>query len=607
MNARLLLFMLVVVTGTVFGQTIQTQYGPVTGHANGSVAEFLGIPYAAPPTGTLRWKPTVAPAVWSVPALADQFPPSCPQKKYQQGDTTYTLEGDEDCLYLNVWSPDTTASLPVMVFIHGGGNQQGSTGEIQTGTELYHGKNLAERGNVIVVTIQYRLGPLGFLVHPGLDAESPDGISGNYAVLDQLFALQWVQNNIASFGGNPDNVTIFGESAGGLNVGNLLTTPLANGLFHRAIIQSAVPQVISYANGTTNGTTFVDDFIASGTDAQKIAYMRTLPADSITIRLESPISGGLLQLGWRPVIDGQTFFDTPENSFQSGSFNHVPLMIGTNSEEMSLSAPPVVTPGMVTALTLASVPLSLQSQAATLYPPGSNNSEARESYVGMLTDGQFTAPVRRTAQCISNNQNEPVWRYFFTQKHSIGALLPFGSYHGMELFYVFNNWENTTLGAGPLFHDTDDSTQQVLLDYWTNFAYSGNPNDGVLPSWPVYQASTDCYMELKATPDGTHCGLRTAESDLWDDAINYVPCTVSAENEDVQVESAVLLYPNPTTGTITVSGKESKNVSVYDLHGNRLYTGNNPEIDLTDFPAGIYFAEVETLHKTVTLKIVKQD
>jgi para-nitrobenzyl esterase len=163
MNRLLLLTAMLFVFGLGQAQTIQTQYGPVTGHANGNVLEFLGIPFASPPLGNLRWKTTVAPATWTTPVLADSFPPKCPQKHFTMGDTASTLEGEEDCLYLNFWSPDTAANLPMMVFIHGGGNQQGSSGEIAAGTELYHGKHLSERGNVVVVTIQYRLGALGYL------------------------------------------------------------------------------------------------------------------------------------------------------------------------------------------------------------------------------------------------------------------------------------------------------------------------------------------------------------------------------------------------------------------------------------------------------------
>ena len=236
-------------------QIVTISSGQIQGQMNGNIYEFLGIPFATPPVGDMRWKAPVEPDDWTEILNTTDFSPVCPQKKYEQGDTTATMEGDEDCLYLNVWSPQLDAGdLPVMVFIHGGGNQQGGASQETGGTVMYDGKNLAERGNVVVVTIQYRLGPLGFLVHPGLDAENEEGISGNYGILDQILALKWVQKNISLFGGDPDKVMIFGESAGGVDVGDLLVSPLAAGLFSRAVIQSAAPVVSLYSDAKSHGS-----------------------------------------------------------------------------------------------------------------------------------------------------------------------------------------------------------------------------------------------------------------------------------------------------------------------------------------------------------------
>jgi para-nitrobenzyl esterase len=225
-----------------------------------------------------------------------------------------------------------------------------------------------------------------------------------------------------------------------------------------------------------------------------------------------PISGGAVGMNWLSVIDSVVFFDLPSERFQSGNFNKVPLIIGSNSEEMSLSTPATIYPFMVTALINTKIPAPFRTQAASLYPSGSNTTEARESYIGILTDGQFTSSTRRVAQCVSQNQPDPVYRYFFTHKHSIPSLADLGSYHGMELFYVFNTWENALLGTGPLFSEQDDSVQNAMLRYWVNFANSGNPNGSGLVNWPQYQSSSDCYLEIKATPNGSLCGLRTAKS-----------------------------------------------------------------------------------------------
>jgi para-nitrobenzyl esterase len=388
----------IIYTSSLYAQVISTQFGPVQGSMNGTVYQFLGIPFAKPPVDTLRWKAPQDPATWTEVLSTIGFAPECPQKAFEQGDSAYTLEGNEDCLYLNIWTPQTgTGNRPVMVFIHGGGNQQGSASQIQGGTEIFHGKNLSERGNVVVVTLQYRLGPLGFLVHPGLEAENKEGISGNYAVLDQILALKWIQSNISNFGGDPSKVMIFGESAGGVNVGNLLVSPLAAGLFQRACIESASPVINEYTDSKNKGIAFADTFITTGTDRQKIAHLRSLSADSLLFNATSPLAGGVVQMNWQPVIDDYVFTGKPFDIFQSGLFNKVPLIIGSNAEEMSRAAPQTVVPAKVKALINLTVPEEYREEANLLYPSGADNTEARQSYVGILTDLQFTSTAPQAA------------------------------------------------------------------------------------------------------------------------------------------------------------------------------------------------------------------
>jgi para-nitrobenzyl esterase len=593
----------------VNAQIVATQFGQVQGALNGGVYSFLGIPFAKPPVDTLRWKIPQNPDSWAGVLNTTAFAPACAQINFNQGDTAGTLKGDEDCLYLNVWTPQlSSANLPVLVFIHGGGNQQGSAGEVQGGAVLYDGQNMAARGNAVIVTIQYRLGPLGYLVHPGLEAESANGKAGNYAVLDQILALKWVRNNIAKFGGDTTKTMIFGESAGGVNVSNLLTSPLATGLFQRACIQSAGPVINAYADSKNKGVAFVDSFATTGTDAQKIAYMRSLPADSLLRYAKSPLQGGIVQMNWQPVVDGVVFPDFPFARIKAGNFNHVPVMVGSNSEEMGLSAPPVVTPGMVTALTNAYVPLAYRPQAQSLYPAGSNNTQARQSYIGMLTDAQFTTIARHTAQCVSDNQTEPVWRYFFTHKHTLAQLQQYGSYHGMELFYVFNNWENATLGTGPLFKPQDDSVQNVMLKYWVNFAGTGNPNNTGLVTWPTYKSITDCYLEIKATPDGSQCGLRTAQTDLWDDITGFVACTNPVIGVSEVSDANVGVYPNPAAESFTVNiPGESFRVHVTDISGKLVYAGTGTDllqVDVSNWQSGVYLLQLTTGTTVYTRKLV---
>jgi para-nitrobenzyl esterase len=591
-------------------QIVTTQFGPIQGSTNGNVIQFLGIPFAKPPIDSLRWKAPQTPNAWTTTLNTTSFAPACPQKSFTQGDTTSTLIGDEDCLYLNVWTPQVGAGTrPVMVFIHGGGNQQGSANETSGGTQLYFGKNMAERGNAVVVTIQYRLGPLGFLVHPGLEQENSNGKSGNYAVLDQILVLQWVKNNISKFGGDSTKVMIFGESAGGVNTGNLLVSPLASGLFQRACIQSAIPVINDYNDSKNKGIAFVDSFTTTGTDAQKVAYMRSLDSDTLLKYITTPISGGIVQTPWKASLDNYVFTSTPEQAFQSGNFNNVPLIIGSNSEEMSLSVPLTVSPSMVTLLVNTTIPQAHQSQVLALYPPGTNNTQARESYVGILTDAQFTATSRRTARCVSQNQTEPVWRYFFTHKHTIPQLSGFGSYHGMELFYVFNNWENATGGTGILFKPQDDSVQTAMLNYWVNFANTGNPNANGLTNWPQYESATDCYLEIKATPNGNQCGLRTDKSNLWDNVINYSGCTTSIDVNEIFNSSNLIVYPNPTSGSISIKSTDQTviDVIVSDYTGRTIYKQTNAgEIDLSSVANGVYILKVTQNGKEFHTKLIKK-
>jgi len=610
------LFQLVIVISAyhaISAQTLATQFGDIQGELNGSIYQFLGIPFAKPPVGALRWKAPENPAVWAATINTIDFAPVCPQKSFDQGSDTGTVMGNEDCLYLNVWTPGIgPGDRPVLVFIHGGGNQQGGASEENAGTQMYFGKNMSDRGDAVIVTIQYRLGPLGYLVHPGLEPENSGNVSGNYAVLDQILALSWVQNNIGNFGGDPAKVMIFGESAGGVNVGNLLTTPLAAGLFQRACIESAVPVINSYEDSQDKGIQYVDSFITTGTATDKISYMRTLSSDALVENETSPVSGGAVGMNWQPVVDNVVFNDFPEQVFQSGNFNNVPLIIGSNSEEMSISVPPTVYPAMVTALINTAVPSGLQAQANLLYPPGSTTTEARASYIGILTDAQFTATTRRIAQCISLNQEEPVWRYFFTYKHSIPALAAFGSYHGMELFYVFNNWENATLGSGALFSASDAFVQDAMLDYWINFATTGDPNGSGLTDWPQYQAGNDCYLEIDATPDGDQCGLRTAQSDLWDAAIGYVSCTSSLGVAETTISNA-FIFPNPGQTLLNIEiqeGRPVQSILIYNLVGQLVKDVAGAKaidpIDVSGLQAGNYIIRIISGEGISNHKFVKE-
>jgi len=593
----------------IFAQNpiINTDKGAIEGSILDSVYQFLGVPYAAAPVGELRWKPTQEHSQWSEILPTKKYPNCCPQKVFEQAgsDSLPKLIGNEDCLFLNIWTPNLNAELPVMVFIHGGGNQQGSTDQMSVGAEIYNGKNLSKRGNVVVVTIQYRLGVLGFLVHPGLERESPKSIAGNYAVMDQIFALKWIKKNISKFGGDTNNVTIFGESAGGLNIINLMISPLAKGLFHKAIIQSGVPAIGDYNESKIYGVNFVNQYIPYGNDSVKISFMRNIHPDSLTIKLESILGGGIVKMNWQPVLDGYIFKNFPFDAFKSGDFNHMPMIIGTNSEEMSEAAgiyPDSLYPKLLDTFMQRTIPAKYHNEFKMLYPDYPNE-KAKSSYISVLTDGQFTSMARRVAQCVSVNQNEPVWRYLYSHKHTFPGGEKLGSYHGMELFYIFNNWENTILGIGILFKEEDEKVQKYMLGYWVNFAKTGNPNGDGLITWNRYNSNDDSYLDINASPK-SGINLKKEECDFFDKVVNFEKCTSTSVEEIIKDNKILYIFPNIASDYIEIHisnvilSKAKNLIKIYNPLGECVMTvrenGHSPlqRIDISYLPVGFYFVQI---------------
>nr|WP_320133369.1 carboxylesterase family protein [uncultured Holophaga sp.] len=509
-------------SGTVYTATASLQvlattqavtgWGLVQGLGYDGGIKFLGIPYAKPPVGALRWKAPEDPAAWSGLLNTQTFRDRCPQMLFQQGDTTGTLEGDEDCLYLNVWTPDlSNPSLPVLVFLHGGAHQQGAPDETAQGVQLYDGARLARLGPAVVVTPEFRVGPLGYLVHPGLDAESASNRSGNFGVLDQIKALQWVHDNIAHFGGDPSKVLVFGQSAGAVDAGNLLLAPGAAGLFQRVAMESGMPVLKDYAQASSEGMAWADGLGVTGTDSEKVAQLRALPAATLVATETNPLAGGFVQQAWQPTLDGVTFPLGPDAAFAAGQFNQVPVLLGSTAAEMSLTAPATVTPTQVSLLLALMVPAAYRDQAAALYPGGSSNDEAREAYIQILTDAQFTAGVRRTARALSAWSGSPVYRYFFTHTQA-GSYAGLEAYHGIDLFYVFNTLDDTAYASLGLKTAADQGVEDALRSAWVSFASTGQPP----AAWPALGGDTDRYMEVGDALDGTQAGVRTEKCDLWD-------------------------------------------------------------------------------------------
>lgn len=498
---------------------VVTEFGAVQGAASGGTYRFLGIPYAAPPTGTLRWQPPQDPGCWDNPRSTTAFTAGCIQKRFDQFSDTYSIEGSEDCLYLNVWTPANYggASKPVMVFIHGGGNQQGSASQVTAGAVLYDGEKLAERGDVVVVTIDYRLGPLGFLAHPSLTDSG--GHYGNWGLLDQIKALHWVQHNITQFGGDPGRVLMFGESGGAVDTCMLLVSPQASGLFSRAAMESGACNAKTLAVREQDQTGYLSDLGCDGVPDTK-ACLLALSASALVTPESKPFSGGVVTQTFGPGIDGWILPQDPLLALEQGDFNHVALMIGSNSDETSIGAVPnTITRAMVLAL-FAAVPEPMRSALLAIYDPGSGvpltdpSPEARDSFIRATTDGQFNCNARRALRRAvqAPGQTAPLYRYYFSHRLAGTFGDAYGAYHGFELFYVFQTIEDSSYQ--PILNSDDAIVTQQVLGYWTRFAATGNPNDPSAVAWPAY-SSSDPYLNLSATPTAGS-GLLTEACDQWD-------------------------------------------------------------------------------------------
>jgi para-nitrobenzyl esterase len=469
---------------------IVTTSGPLKGIVKGNVAEFLGIPYAAPPVGPLRWMPPQPYGTFNGLFDASSFGNVCTQGG-RPGIS-------EDCLFLNIYVPNFKkngkkhgGAMPVMFWIHGGGLTSGAGSD-------YDPTPLLAPQNVIVVTINYRLGYLGFFAQTALDTEGHD--AGNYGLMDQQFAMQWVQNNIAAFGGDPSNVTIFGESAGGHSVYCNLASPTAAGLFSHAISESGsylifdtfIQPIVTLPVGETTGNTLVPggNAVASGLGCTTAACLRAVPNTTLV-----GIEPGTLYA----FVDGTLLTETPAQAFASGNFNRVPVMAGTNHDEWrifvaeayDLQGKPILTPGDYVAATLALYgpllgPVVLGVPAYAYVPPGGQVLGASG------TDGIFACSARNGDELLSNFTN--TYAYEFNDENAPPQPSPFsfplGAFHGAEVQYLFDVGFFFELNAA------QQQLSQAMVGYWTNFAVSGNPNGGSLPTWSLYNPTSDIFQSL---------------------------------------------------------------------------------------------------------------
>ena len=476
-------------------EPVQLTSGQVSGIESDGVQAFLGIPFAAPPVGDLRWQAPQAPIPWEGVRVSDRHGPACMQRR-----ASYM---SEDCLYLNVWTTAETAAeqLPVMVWIHGGGWTSGSNSGA-----TYNGEAFARNG-VVLVSVNYRMSGFGWMAHPALSAESPQGVSGNYGMLDHIAALEWVRDNVAGFGGDPDNVTIFGESAGGASVYGLLATPLAKGLFHKAISESTWVTSnnitrLKRSNGFTGSAEARGETAIAAklqelgrSDGDILESMRALSAREV---LDLDIRVSL-------IVDGVIFPKSPAHIFAEGSHNVVPLMAGINDGEGLF----FVRPDRVFKTVAEQRAARLEEFgefAGNLmdYYVAKNVEDVFVTEVDFNTDSWFARPTREIIRAIARS-SEDSYMYVFTRNLRDPSQR---SPHAMELRYVFNN-------LLPSASETDQDIAQLLNDYWVQFARVGTPNGGGLPAWPVYDLETQPHQILGAEV-GQGSMLRKQELDELD-------------------------------------------------------------------------------------------
>ncbi len=457
---------------------------------DGKVAVYLGIPYAAPPVGELRWRPPQPAWSWKGVREAKEFGPKCPQRN---------PPSSENCLYLNVWAPaeESDDGHPVMVWIHGGGHSGGAAS-----VPRYSGEAFARRG-IVLVSINYRLGALGFLAHPLLSAESEHGVSGNYGILDSIMALEWVRDHIGVFGGDRDNVTIFGESAGGTSVAALSVSPLAKGLFHRAIAESPwfgssnVKRLRSSVDGgfEAAGEDFARKLVGDGHEVT-LAALRDIPAEDILAA-----EGFSVALA----VDGRVFTDHPVDLYRQGRQHDVPLVIGTNADEGTMFARrlPFSTPEEYRAARKKEMG-SHVDDFLTLYP-ARNEAEVTAAAAAWRGDSWFAAPVRTMVRGMDKVASH-TWRYYFTRPNQKAPEM--GANHALEIGYVFNTLEE---GAS----ESDLRLADAMIRYWVEFATASDPNVDGLPAWPAYATASDRHLVFD-TEIRTDKGVRNETCDLID-------------------------------------------------------------------------------------------
>jgi len=454
------------------------------------VAAFLGIPYAAQPVGNLRWKAPQPPPSWTRIREATKYGAACPQTPSPWLPEMLGIQKmvtNEACLYLNVWTTNLhrTAKLPVMVWVHGGGNVEGSAEWPPLGSTL-------AREGVVVVSLNYRLGVFGFFAYPALAAESPHHVSGNYGHLDQVEALRWVKRNISRFGGDPSNVTVFGASSGALDICNLMASPIATGLFQRAIMQSGVCVDSVYPvtrQAERNGEWLAKDLgIQPGPGS--LAVLRALPAEKLLLAAAKDDRVDL-----EPVVDGWFFPEQPATTFANGKQARIPVIVGSNNDEVSIFASPIVGGKSNRPKTIEEYRQWLRREFGPMADkvfaqyPAKSDKDVPGVFRTMDTDFDFGFGARLLA-IETARVHQPAYLYHFTYVGA-GEFAALGAFHSEESMFLSKKYWTSWV-----HRPYDKTLSNAIIGYWVHFAKAGNPNTSVLPAWPDYQRKTDFCQEL---------------------------------------------------------------------------------------------------------------
>lgn len=492
---------------------VRVDSGELQGVVDDGVASYKGIPFAAPPVGDLRWRPPQPVAPWTGVRQAAEFGADCMQGRFGPPPAPGAPAGrmpSEDCLYLNVWRPASAApraKLPVMVWIYGGGFTGGSSSSPNTS-----GTQFAKQG-VVLVAANYRVGRFGFFAFPALSRERPDELKGNYAYMDQIAALQWIKRNIAAFGGDPNNVTIFGFSAGGVSVHSLLASPMARGLFHKAIAESGGSRdsVLTArpmrADGVdpnypvsaeTIGINFARSIGIEGTDQAALASLRALSAEQV-LRGAPAQPGAPGQPGARPpsyettpILDGKLITETAETAYKARRQPRVPIMLGSNSADTAGNRIRATTKEQLFARFG-----QWSAQAKAAYDPDGTIDLA--TLISRANDDFGQAEPARFAANAFAAKGSPVYRYRFSYvPTAMREQMRTGAPHGGEIAFVFGT---LTARPGSTLSPEDMAVSRMAQSYWVNFAKTGDPNGAGLPAWPRHDPSKDLIFDFH--PDGS--------------------------------------------------------------------------------------------------------